>query len=62
MLHVLGLPVPSNMDGEVLVRAFEEDSDVAKRPVRTVRLGVREELALRVRRLRGKMRERRASR
>jgi len=62
VLHVLGLPVLSNMDGEVLVRAFKENSDVAKRPVRTVRLGVREELALRVRRLRGKMRERKAGR
>ena len=41
VLHVLGLPVVEDMDGEVLIRALEEGSEPARRPVRKVRLRVR---------------------
>ncbi|RLI09253.1 hypothetical protein DRO32_00975 [Candidatus Bathyarchaeota archaeon] len=51
VLHLLGLPVLEEMDGEVLVGAFEEGSDPASRPVRKIRLGAREKVALRIRKL-----------
>ena len=41
VLHVLGLPVVEDMDGEVLIRAFEEGSEPARRPVRKARLRIR---------------------
>ena len=53
VLHVLGLPVVEDMDGEVLTKAFEEGSEPARRPVRKVRLRrVRRRLARKARTLR----------
>ena len=40
VLHVLGLPVLKDMDGEVLIGAFEENSEPARRPVREARLRI----------------------
>jgi len=31
ILHILGLPIPKDMDGKVLTEIFEEDSEFAKR-------------------------------
>jgi predicted AlkP superfamily phosphohydrolase/phosphomutase len=33
VLHCLGLPVPDDVDGRILLEAFAPDSEVAKRPV-----------------------------
>jgi len=36
ILHMFGLPIPSNMDGRVLLEIFDPDSDYAKRTPRIV--------------------------
>ncbi len=59
-LHILGLPVPEEVDGDVLSRAFEEGSELARRPVRWLKRGLRGELALRARRARELLRRKRA--
>jgi len=34
ILHLMGLPVPDDMDGRVLMQVFRDDSDAARLPVR----------------------------
>jgi predicted AlkP superfamily phosphohydrolase/phosphomutase len=33
ILHILGVPIPKDADGRVLTEIFEEDSDLAKKPI-----------------------------
>ena len=33
ILHILGLPIPNDMDGRVLMEIFEEDSEFSRQPV-----------------------------
>jgi len=33
ILHIFGIPIPKDMDGRVLTEVFEEDSELARRPV-----------------------------
>ncbi len=54
-LHILGLPVPDEVDGRVLTEAFEEGSELARRPVLRRRMGLRGRIAVRARRLRATM-------
>ena len=34
ILHTFGVPIPKDMDGRVLVEIFDDDSELAKRPIR----------------------------
>ena len=40
-LHILGLPVPIEIDGRVLTEVFEEESGLARRKVRRISMGLR---------------------
>jgi len=55
VLHILGLFIPTNVDGYVMARAFEEGSSLARRPVRKERVSLREKLAMKARGLRAFM-------
>lgn len=37
MLHILGIPIPDNMDGKVLKDIFVPDSELAEREVNLVK-------------------------
>ena len=41
VLHILGLPIPSDVDGKVLMDVFKEGSELAKRPIKKVSLRAR---------------------
>jgi len=47
--------VPDEVDGRVLTEAFEEGSELARRPVLRRRMGLRGRIAVRARRLRATM-------
>ncbi len=55
VLHALGLPIPEEVDGKVLTAAFEEESALARRPIRRLSLGLRRKLAKRARELRARL-------
>jgi predicted AlkP superfamily phosphohydrolase/phosphomutase len=42
ILHMFGLPVPTDMDGEVLHQIFRKDSEVARRPIKYQEIDVEE--------------------
>jgi len=53
ILHILDIPIPTDMDGKVLKDIFEEDSDLAKKPIKYREFDEKEKI-------RGVMRELRA--
>jgi len=53
-LHILGLPVPEDVDGRVLIEAFEEKGELARRKVKRACFGLRRKMAQRARRLRAR--------
>jgi len=54
-LHILDLPVPEDVDGDVLVQAFEKKSSVARRRVRIFKRSRREDLIPKIRKVRERL-------
>ena len=48
ILHLMGLPVPEEMDGRVLQEIFAEDSEAYKRPIRYQRTSEREKIRAKI--------------
>lgn len=38
ILHMIGVPIPNDMDGRILKEIFKEDSEIAKRPIKYQKL------------------------
>lgn len=51
ILHILGLPIPKDMDGTVLKEIFKKKSPISKREIKYRELGEKEEIRERIRNL-----------
>jgi len=57
LLHILGLPLPSYMDGKVMKQIFKEGSDPATRPVKITYLSERERISRRLKTIKTRTRK-----
>lgn len=53
-LHLFGLPIPEDMDGQVLTNIFREDSDARKRKIAKERMGEKTMLKIIIKELKSK--------
>lgn len=51
ILHILGIPIPRDMDGEVLKEIFESDSELANRQIIYSRADEKEQITRKIRNL-----------
>lgn len=51
ILHMFGLQIPENMDGEVLTHIFKSNSQIIKRPIKYRKISEKERIRKRIRRL-----------
>ena len=51
ILHIMGIPIPKDMDGRVLKEIFKEDSELAKRPIIHRETGEKEEIREKIKKM-----------